>query len=321
MWLQSRHSPSSPAHLSPAPPLFVISQAWACRKQLSAAPSFGAGSISGRAWNAHQRGERELQFCFCRASSRGLQSPGRASITTKAAFPATTRALHPVHHPSCSPRALSRGNRSAQGDAQAGWEQPRARSPPSRASSGLAALGSPLPRRLHNLPLIPDTPGMRWCPMSKYLSTTQISCPGSLRREGMALSHGLGWPLSRGTQPLPELREQQRPPGALPESSSCLQSLDGESWDQPIPVCLVAGDNSVLLQEGRSEDPSFPGVVDHQQNPVYSCWKHWGTPSLASSGWAQESALSHNKTNDRKGVTNLMVTGTQPIPACAARST
>lgn len=49
---------------------------------------------------------------------------------------------------------------------------------------------SPLPRRLHNLPPIPDTPGMRWCPMSKYLSTTQISCPGSLRREER-VSHGL----------------------------------------------------------------------------------------------------------------------------------
>ena len=49
---------------------------------------------------------------------------------------------------------------------------------------------SPLPRRLHNLPLIPDTPGMRWCPMSKYLSTTQISCLGSLSREER-VSHGL----------------------------------------------------------------------------------------------------------------------------------
>lgn len=39
--------------------------------------------------------------------------------------------------------------------------------------------GSPLPRSLHNIPLIPDTPGMRWCPMSKYSSTTQVSCPDS----------------------------------------------------------------------------------------------------------------------------------------------
>lgn len=47
--------------------------------------------------------------------------------------------------------------------------------------------------------------------MSKYLSTTQISCLGSLRREE-SVSHGLGWPLSRGTEPLPGRREQQHPP-------------------------------------------------------------------------------------------------------------
>lgn len=33
--------------------------------------------------------------------------------------------------------------------------------------------------------------------MSKYLSTTQISCPGSVRREE-SVSHGRGW-----TEPLP----------------------------------------------------------------------------------------------------------------------
>lgn len=163
---------------------------------------------------------------------------------------------------------------------------------------------SPLPRRLHNLPLIPDTPGMRWCPMSKYLSTTQISCPGSL--QGGECESRLGWPLSRGTEPLPERREQQRPPGGLAEFSSCLKSLNGVSCSSPSQFVRRLW-ITVPLQEGRSEDPSFPAMVD-QQIPVSSCWhslsgcrKHWGTPSLSSYGWTQESALfrlSHNETLD-----------------------
>lgn len=68
--------------------------------------------------------------------------------------------------------------------------------------------------------------------MSKYLSTTQISCPGSLRREER-VSHGLGWSLSRGTEPLPERREHHRTPAGLAEFSSCPESMNGVSCWSP----------------------------------------------------------------------------------------
>lgn len=118
-----------------------------------------------------------------------LEPKSSASITIQASFPATTCVLHPVNHRSHSIHAPSWCKLQCSGRCSAGWEQLRTEPEP---AAGWQLSECPLPRRLHNLPLIPNTPGMRWCPMSKYLSTTQISCPGSLRREEN-VSHGLGW--------------------------------------------------------------------------------------------------------------------------------
>lgn len=70
--------------------------------------------------------------------------------------------------------------------------------------------------------------------MSKHLSTTQISCPGSPRRE-QSVSHGLGW---AGRWPGGRSLSQSAGnsivlPGGLAEFSSCLKSVNGVSCLRP----------------------------------------------------------------------------------------
>lgn len=115
--------------------------------------------------------------------------------------------------------------------------------------------GPPLPSSLHNVPLIPDTPGMRWCPMSKYSSTTQVSCPDSLRREER-LSHGLAAGPGDG-------RLSQRTPRHLGEFSSH-QGCSIEPCCEMTPGrCLCASrsrekQGCSLPTEGRCPAKPFP---------------------------------------------------------------
>lgn len=245
MWLQRRHSPSSPAHslLSPAPPLFLISQAWACTEVWGwqHLPAMLQLSCLECTW-AKGRG----MLCCSIATPAGSNSSDRGA---QAAHPAPSKhqsLLQPVFSiPLITPPTPSVPFPGVNCSTEGGWEQVPVSLSAQQAGSSQR---SPLPRRLHNLPLIPDTPGMRWCPTSKYLSTTQISCPGSLGREE-SVSHGLGCP---GGQSL-----SQSPP----RKSAWIHLLPEElGWGvllEPIPVCVWLW-VTVLLQEGRSEDPSFP---------------------------------------------------------------
>lgn len=95
--------------------------------------------------------------------------------------------------------------------------------------------------------------------MSTYLSATQISCPGSLRREER-VTHGLATvpgdgrrSLCTGTSTIHLVQLNSAPTWEMHEYGA---------WFEP--RCDVTADTSMQLQERRSEDPSFPGRVNHQ---------------------------------------------------------
>lgn len=90
--------------------------------------------------------------------------------------------------------------------------------------------------------------------MSKYLSTTQISCPGSLCREER-VSHGLAAIPGDGRLS-PCAGGDRRPPREVWLNSA--PAWEERGWGvQFEPRCDVTTGTPAPIQEGRSEDPSY----------------------------------------------------------------
>lgn len=89
--------------------------------------------------------------------------------------------------------------------------------------------------------------------MSTYLSATQISCPGSLRREE-EVTHRLATVPGDGRRSL----------CTGTSTTHLVQMNSAPTWAWFEPCCDVTLDTFMQLQEWRSEDPSFPGRVNHE---------------------------------------------------------